>query len=266
MNKDKYKYIAIYDFDELIFPRSPINSLINESLYISYERSKPLMPYFESLQVKKKKYNMRFKMSVYLKHESMRILFTHLEKMFKQNLNTLYINQYEIFEKFEQSANFKKNYFITIETEQDYGNAKHLYKMHKKYIEPFLKENYVKILLSSIPDIFNRFYYCGLYVIITVHYTNQKKVLEQHRPKGISMNESIIVPTSLGFVSHFREKYKRPFKNYSIQESLFDFNYFIKRIIILNEIKFMNFILIHIQYTFIGHNELEQLLKYLYFL
>jgi len=235
INKDKYKYIAVYDFDEVIFPRSPINNLINESYYIQYERSKPLMPYFESFKLGNNRLNIRFQMSIYLKHESMKILFSILEKMFKQNLKTLNINQHEVFERYTRDYHLKEIKFISIETEQDYAYAKHLYEMHKKYIEPFLSENYEKILLSSIPDVYNRFYYCTGYIgehgfnggvpePKTVHFTNQTEFVVPHW--SVREKNYTIVPFFQGYVSHFREKYKRPFKNCSIQEILFDFNYF----------------------------------------
>jgi hypothetical protein len=102
--------------------------------------------------------------------------------------------------------------------------------MHKKYIEPFLNENYKKIS-HSIPDIFNRFYYCtgyvgdlsfngGLPVPKTVHFTNQTEFVHPHW--SVLEKNDTIVPFFQGYVSHFREEYKRPFKNCSIQEIFFD--------------------------------------------
>ena len=174
MYKDKYKYIAVFDFDELILPRVAYNNEINESFYIDFNQypdkidpisNKPskLIPYLDSLELISKldkKVNIRFEMSNYLKHETMDKIFLELENMFKLNLTKYTITQSKIFELDQRYSNdpiFYLNSYIFIETEQDYKYAKHLYEMHKKYIEPFLRKYHTEIK-QSVPEIFNRFF------------------------------------------------------------------------------------------------------------
>ena len=251
MYKDKYKYIAVFDFDELILPRVAYNNEINESFYIDFNQypfkidpisNKPskLIPYLDSLELISKldkKVNIRFEMSNYLKHETMDKIFLELEKMFKLNLTKYTINQDKIFEldqRFSTETFFHLNSYIIIETEQDYKYAKHLYEMHKKYISPFLEKNHNEIN-QSVPEIFNRFYYFTAFTDLanrsipkpkTIHYTLQTNLVDLHVPFTINFKDSINVPIKFGHLSHFRELYRRPFKNSSIQEIFFDFNYF----------------------------------------
>jgi len=111
-----------------------------------------------------------------------------------------------------------------------------LFEMNKKFVEPLLRNN-SKLLLQSIPDLFNRFYY------LTGDYTTNDEFSVKSIDKtiyntlhfndcvkgtlyGASItNRSIFVSKQYGHVSHFRETYKRPFANCSIQEISFDFNY-----------------------------------------
>ena len=251
MYKDKYKYIAVFDFDELILPRVAYNNEINESFYIDFNqypfkidpitnKRSQLIPYLDSLQsISKldKKVNIRFEMSNYLKHGTMDKLFLELENMFKLNLTKYTINQDKIFEldqRFSTETFFHLNSYIIIETEQDYKYAKHLYEMHKKYISPFLEKNHNQIK-QSVPEIFNRFYYFTAFTDLanrsipkpkTIHYTLQTNLVDLHVPFTINFKDSINVPIKFGHLSHFRELYRRPFKNSSIQEIFFDFNYF----------------------------------------
>jgi hypothetical protein len=252
MYKDKYKYIGVFDFDELILPRVAYNNNnneTNESFYINFDQypdkidpisNKPskLIPYLDSLEFiskLEKKVNIRFEMSNYLKHETVHKIFLELENMFKLNLTKYKINQNKIFEldfRFSKEKVFHLNSYITIETEQDYKYAKHLYEMHKKYIEPFLEKNHNEIE-KLVPKIFNRFYYFTSFIGVdflpapkTIHYTNQTDLIDIHVPFNIKTNDSIILSTEYGHLSHFRELYKRSFKNSSIQRIFFDFNYF----------------------------------------
>jgi hypothetical protein len=240
--KDKYKFIAMFDFDELILPRVAYKNEIDESFYIHFDqypdkidpiskKSSKLIPYIDSLQSLSKldnKVNIRFEMSNYLKHETMDTLFLELKNMIKLNLTKYTINQNKIFPSVQTK---KSSSFIYIETEQDYKYAIHLYKMHKKYVEPFL-EKYKNKINQSIPEMFNRFYcFTGFRegdkpLHKTIHYTNQTNVVKIHDPLYIKEEESIILSTKYGLLSHFREFYKRDFTNSSIQEIFFDFNYF----------------------------------------
>jgi hypothetical protein len=79
--------------------------------------------------------------------------------MFKLNQTKYTINLNKIFPSVQTKISSS---FIYIETEKDYKYAKHLYKMHKKYIEPFL-EKYRNKINQSIPEMFNRFY-CFTYL------------------------------------------------------------------------------------------------------
>jgi len=248
MNKDKYKYIAIFDFDELILPRIAYKNELNESFYVNFNqypdkidpmsnRSSKLIPYLDSLQLKSskldKKVNIRFEMNNFLKHETMDKIFSKLKYMFKRNLTKYAINQSEIFTFDNEFSKMYKmlNSFIFIETAKDYNYAKKLYKMHKKYIEPYL-EKYNNKIKQSVPEIFNRFYYFtgfrsdSYFVNKTIHYTNQSDLVGVHVPTNIETKDSIIVSNKYGHLSHFREFYRRPFKNSSIREIYFDFNYF----------------------------------------
>ncbi len=250
MYKDKYKYIGVFDFDELILPRVAYNNEINESFYIHFDQypdkidpisNKPskLIPYLDSLELitkLDKKVNIRFEMSNYLKHETMDKIFLELESMFKLNLTQYTINQSKIFELDQRFIEEHKHLYsyIFIETEQDYKYAKHLYEMHKNYIEPFLETNHNEIK-QSVPEIFNRFYYFTAFTDLangsmpkpkTIHYTSQTDLVDIHVPFTINFNDSINVPIKFGHLSHFRELYRRPFRNSSIQEIFFDFNYF----------------------------------------
>ncbi len=163
MYKDKYKYIGVFDFDEIILPRVAYNnSKINESFYINFDqypdkidpisnKASKLIPYLDSLEFiskLEKKVNIRFEMSNYLKHETVHKIFLQLENMFKLNLTRYKINQDKIIEldgRYSKEKIFHLNSYITIETEQDYKYAKHLYEMHKKYVEPFLEKNHNEI-------------------------------------------------------------------------------------------------------------------------
>jgi hypothetical protein len=250
MYKDKYKYIGVFDFDEIILPRVAYNnSKINESFYINFDqypdkidpisnKASKLIPYLDSLEFiskLEKKVNIRFEMSNYLKHETVHKIFLQLENMFKLNLTRYKINQDKIIEldgRYSKEKIFHLNSYITIETEQDYKYAKHLYEMHKKYVEPFLEKNHNEIE-KLVPKIFNRFYYFTSFVGVdflpmpkTIHYTNQTDLVDIHVPFNIETNDSIILSTEYGHLSHFREIYKRSFTNSSIQRIFFDFNYF----------------------------------------
>jgi hypothetical protein len=247
MNKDKYKYIAIFDFDELILPRIAYKNEINESFYVNFNqypdkidpisnKSSKLIPYLDSLQLKSKldkKVNIRFEMNNFLKHETMDKIFSKLEYMFKRNLTKYAINQSKIFTFDREFSKIYKNLYsyIFIETAKDYKYAKHLYIMHQKYIKPYL-ETYHNKIKQSVPEIFNRFYYFtgfsanSYFVNKTIHYTNQSDLVGVHVPTNIEPKDSIIVSNKYGHLSHFREFYRRPFKNSSIREIFFDFNYF----------------------------------------
>ncbi len=163
-------------------------------------------------------------------------IFLELESMFKLNLTQYTINQSKIFELDQRFIEEHKHLYsyIFIETEQDYKYAKHLYEMHKNYIEPFLETNHNEIK-QSVPEIFNRFYYFTAFTDLangsmpkpkTIHYTSQTDLVDIHVPFTINFNDSINVPIKFGHLSHFRELYRRPFRNSSIQEIFFDFNYF----------------------------------------
>jgi hypothetical protein len=160
-------------------------------------------------------------MSNYLKHETMDKIFLELEKIFKLNLTKYTINQSKIFELDQRFIEEHKHLdsYIFIETEQDYKYAKHLYEMHKKYISPFLEKNHNQIK-QSVPEIFNRFYYFTAFIGVnfsfapkTIHYTNQTDLVDIHVPRDIAINDSIILSTEYGHLSHFREYYKRSFTN-----------------------------------------------------
>jgi hypothetical protein len=51
-------------------------------------------------------------------------------------------------------------------------------------------------------------------------------LVDIHVPRDITPNDLIILSTEYGHLSRFREYYKRSFKNSSIQQIHFDFNYF----------------------------------------
>lgn len=228
MNKDKYKYIAIFDTDELILP-------------IRKNESK-LIPYIQDIVLKSNELDhvtsLTFKMSNYLQNETMNKIFFQIEKMINLNLKRCKINLNQIFtydEKF--SANkISENSYLLIENDQDYNYAVHLYNKNKDFVEPLLKKNNSKLLSNDLPDLFNRFYY------FTCDYTTNNEFSVKSIDKtiyntlyyndivkgtlyGTISNNSIIVAKEYGHLSHFRETYKRPFSNCSIQEIKFDFNY-----------------------------------------
>ncbi len=105
-----------------------------------------------------------------------------------------------------------------------------------KFYQFLLKKNNSKLLSNDLPDLFNRFYY------FTCDYTTNNEFSVKSIDKtiyntlyyndivkgtlyGTISNNSIIVAKEYGHLSHFRETYKRPFRNCSIQEIKFDFNY-----------------------------------------
>ena len=173
-------------------------------------------------------------------------IFNEIEKMLTLNLQKYTINQNDVFTYDKEFKSERKTYnlndsYIFIESKQDYAYAKQLYKMHKTHIEPFLRLNYFK-LMKNVPDVFNRFYYFndayiskdGKSMWKTIHYSLKTELVRVHVPVS-GINETVLVSNKHAHLSHFRNDYKRSFRNASIQEIIFDFVYFnnyVKKILI----------------------------------
>jgi hypothetical protein len=233
MFKDEYKYITVVDTDELIIPRQKYERELNESFYhtkTSINQNCTL--YLENI-AKNMNTNKAFSFTNanYLSHKTMNQFFNELEKIIKLSNNSLIYNHKILISK---SSFFRNDTQIKIETRTDFEYAKFLFKMHKKYVEPFLIKN--KESLDSILENYNRFYY--LYNIYnvnllmyykTTHNTSHIDFISHHVPALNQNKNSVEIPLSLGHLSHFRQSYLDTpsiHTEYTIKQLYFDYNYF----------------------------------------
>ncbi len=233
MFKDEYKYITVVDTDELIIPRQKYERELNESFYhtkTSINQNCTL--YLENI-AKNMNTNKAFSFTNanYLSHKTMNQFFNELEKIIKLSNNSLIYNHKILISK---SSFFRNDTQIKIETKTDFEYAKFLFKMHKKYVEPFLIKN--KESLDSILENYNRFYY--LYNIYnvnllmyykTTHNTSHIDFISHHVPALNQNKNSVEIPLSLGHLSHFRQSYLDTpsiHTEYTIKQLYFDYNYF----------------------------------------
>ena len=232
MFKDKYKYITVVDTDELIIPRQKYERKMNESFYKTKSSiNQNCTLYLENI-VKNMNTNKAFSFTNanYLNHKTINQFFNELEKIIKLDNSLLYNHKILI----SKSSFFKYDIQIKIETETDFEYAKFLYKMHKKYVEPFLIKNNES--LNSVLEKYNRFYY--LYNIYnvnllmyykTIHNTSHIDFISHHVPAVNQNKNSIEIPLSLGHLSHFRQSYLDTpsiHTEYTIKQLYFDYNYF----------------------------------------
>jgi hypothetical protein len=241
MNKDKYKYITVIDSDEVIIPRQEYKRELNESFY-QLKQSKSIQncsSYLENIvkNINTNREAFSFSNGNYIHHETMNLFFNEFEKIIKLNTNNLYYN-YTI--AISDPKLSKNNIKIKIGSKRGFEYAQYLYKMHKKYVEPFLIEN--NETLSAVLEQFNRFYYLintfssrpmfryNYGNFKTIHNTSHIDIISHHIPGKHLNKNSIGIPLSLGHLSHFRRSYfdksDELNKEYNIKQLYFDFNYF----------------------------------------
>lgn len=167
-NKDKYKYISIMDQDESIIPRKPLflnNSNQWPKFNSSFLSSPPyeLMIYLKDLSKEfnlTKKNTYSFQMGVFLKHETIRVIFDELNKFLKEfenksinNFNhTIQIKDTKQKNQWGEEMNFK----FLIKDKQDFEYVNYLNIFYFNYVKPFLLKN--NNSLSKIAEPFNRLY------------------------------------------------------------------------------------------------------------
>jgi len=249
--KDKYKYITIIDDDESIIPRISYKNELNESVYRKIDpykekidkitqKSSKIVSYIDNLTQtlnNGKKTNLAFKMGFYFKHKTMEIIFNKIGQFLK-SFNYTYFDFIIHVDLKEKCLTHKDLYLnLTIKNQDDFQYIKHLYEMHKKYIEPFLIKN--KNLLENFDDAFNRFYYftgktsvSSIWLVKSIHNTLQTTELTTHYSMNKVANK--YVPKEYGHSCHFKTTYCAYFSMASlfvnrilpVKELYFDYNYF----------------------------------------
>ena len=220
-NKESYKYIAVFDEDEMIFQtnlenKCPMkNSTMTQYLdttlkdYVSGGNN---LKYFNSTPL-----SFSYGMAMYLDESLINQLFSKLQIYFNlyQNLTNYTIT-------IEEFPSYKPKLNIKISNEVEYDYAKKLLENYKKI---FLSINRVRF---EIPQMYNRFFYtdesatswiCGK----TIHNTENTQSVSTHYPA--TWNNYHGVNFKYGHVSHYKSEYMISNRNVSILVVKFDFYY-----------------------------------------
>jgi hypothetical protein len=219
-NMDKYKFIAYNNFEESILPRylSQVVDFKNKDLYENSQskcnkNNDTIQTYFNSLDLKETN-SFHFRISSYMKHQSIDIFFEGLEKML------FYADAVDWNEKKTETLSFYINnklfdFKLEIKNEDELAYAKYLSELYKKIIKPFYGNN--SGVLASMSEPFNRLFYI-------VEKVDSKPVINTNLPLD-GMKTSLITK-DLGHLSFFRKEYVLNFETMSISEFHFDMNYF----------------------------------------
>jgi hypothetical protein len=252
-NSDKYSYISVNDPDETVIPRKSLDlnqnagfkhyknenkietkqdllSRENETTCYKYAvdlDQTSLKIYLNNLKMQTKNNNNKksfyFKMGVYMKHETIAVVFQELKNLF---------------DNFKNDSNFdyiidiksgRMSFKLSIKDKDDYLYAKYLYELYLRQIMPYLKKN--KNRLKKISDAYNRFYYVlgskSTYYFAgkTIYNTNRdSNRVSVHSP--VSKQDLMWVMPDSGHSSHFRSNYNLRPNTYPIKELNYDENYF----------------------------------------
>jgi len=267
LNKEKYKYIAIFDNDEYILPRlnnifnkldftEPNKLIKNHNCYKDSRNNSKLEIYFQDINKNlnsTEKNTLLFLINLQLKGQTMKIVFKELEKILKNYTDIINKNKYFLYSINIKDPNdkddpeFKKHrtsikdfglsyykqyldFNLTINSKEDFIYAKYLYDSYKNLVEPFLEKN--KFNLKNVEESINRFYFIlGDKLSYPVSWKTVHDTLKTTHLNWHFPNNvyetQIKVPNNLGHVSHFRIKYHAVWKNYPITNLFFDFDYFV---------------------------------------
>ncbi len=257
LNKEKYKFIAVFDNDEYILPRfnnifniikfkEPNKMVERHNCYKINQFTPKLELYLQYINndlnlTQKNTYF--FQMNCQLKMQTMKIVFKELGKI----LDNYEIKINSINEQFDFLINIKDlkdtdslefvqfghkpylDFNLTINNKEDFIYAKYLYDSYINLIEPFLEKN--KFNLENVEETINRFYFIlgdnlsYRNEMKTVHDTLKTTDLNWHLPNN-AYSSKVKVPNRLGHTSHFRLKYNTFWKTYPIKSLFFDFDYF----------------------------------------
>ena len=251
-NSDKYLYISVNDPDETVIPREMLNLNQNDG-FKQYKTENKIEPmddflsnktsacynsafnsnhtnlkiYLNNLNMQRKsnsnKISFYFKMGVYMKHETMMVVFKELKNLFNNLKND---STYDYIIDIKSSRMYFK---LSIKDREDYLYAKYLFEMYSKQILPYLKKNEYR--LKKMSESYNRFYY--LLGSTSTHYFAGKTIYNTNRDSNevsvhspVSKQDLMWVMPDSGHSSHFRSNYNLRPGTYPIQELNFDANYF----------------------------------------
>jgi hypothetical protein len=218
-NMDKYKFITYNNFEETILPSylSQVIDLKNNDFYENSQSkcntNQTIQAYFNSLDLKETN-SFHFRISTYMKHQSIDIFFEGLEKML------FYADAVDWSEKKTETLSFFINnklfdFKLEIKNEDELAYAKYLSDLYKKIIKPFYGNN--SKVLDKMSEPFNRLFYI-------VEKVDSKPVINTNLP--IDGMKTSLITKDLGHLSFFRKEYVLNFETMSISEFYFDMNYF----------------------------------------
>ena len=226
-NIDKYKYIAIYDIDEMILARDLMiydNNNVNllKKFQANYEFQiniiNPINEYMNNLIkdfVKNDLKNLYFKNAFYIDYKIISNLFENFQK--SKSISRFFKEYFIQIQLDTKNNNIYENLTFKISTQEENNYLFSLYNLYTNFLVPFLGQN-------EIPEYFDRFFYLASSANAGGKPIYQTKIYymidSHHFPKNM-----FEIPYNCGHSSHFRKIGRFDQNTIAISTLHFDMNY-----------------------------------------